>query len=86
MATEVVNPPAQPRTVTLHNGQTVTFTSNTPTELETIPIIDAARIWSDNLDDRMAVAQEIRHASREIGFFYLINHVSPPSLLPPRHR
>lgn len=63
------------KTVTLHNGQVFTFTSNISTNLEKIPVIDAARIWSENLADRQAVAEEIREASRTIGFFYLINHV-----------
>lgn len=64
------------KTVTLHNGQVFTFNSNISTNLEKIPIIDAARIWSDRLEDRQAVAEEIREASRTIGFFYLVNHVS----------
>ncbi|KAG9622888.1 putative gibberellin 3-beta hydroxylase, partial [Aureobasidium melanogenum] len=62
------------RTVRLHNGDTFTFTSNIATDLENIPVIDAARIWSDEIEDRKAVAEEIRIASHEIGFFYLINH------------
>ncbi|OHF03597.1 2OG-Fe(II)oxygenase superfamily protein [Colletotrichum orchidophilum] len=62
------------RTVTLHNGTVFSFNSNTSTSLEKIPVIDASGIWSDELEDRMAVAQEIREASRNIGFFYLINH------------
>lgn len=64
------------RTVTLQNGNVFSFASNISTEAEQIPIIDASRIWSDSLDDRKAVAEEIRNASRNIGFFYLINHVS----------
>ncbi|KAI4740076.1 hypothetical protein E4T50_09500 [Aureobasidium sp. EXF-12298] len=63
-----------PRTVRLHNGDTFNFTSNIATDLENIPLIDAARIWSDKIEDRKAVAEEIRIASHEIGFFYLINH------------
>lgn len=66
---------AGPRTVTLHNGQVFTFNSNVSTNLEKIPVIDASRIWSERLDDRQAVAEEIREASRTIGFFYLLNHV-----------
>lgn len=73
----MAQPPAPgQRTITLHNGQVVTFSSDEPTTMETIPIIDAARIWSDRLEDRESVAEEIREASRQIGFFYLINHVS----------
>ena len=64
------------KTVTLHNGNVFSFNSNQSIELDIIPVIDASRIWSDKLEDRQAVAEEIRTASREIGFFYLINHVS----------
>lgn len=64
-----------PKTVTLHNGKVFSFNCNVATTLEKIPVIDAARIWSDKLKDRQAVAEEIRDASRTIGFFYLINHV-----------
>lgn len=67
---------AEPRTVTLHNGQVLKFESNISTNLEKIPVIDARRIWCDRLEDRQAVAEEIREASRSIGFFYLLNHVS----------
>lgn len=65
-----------PRKITVLNGTTYTFNSNISTTLEQIPIIDGAGIWSENLEDRKAVAEEIRTASREIGFFYLVNHVS----------
>ncbi|KAF4334218.1 gibberellin 3-beta hydroxylase [Fusarium beomiforme] len=61
-------------TVTLQNGKVFSFNSNQSTELDIIPIIDASRIWSEKIQDRQAVAEEIRTASREIGFFYLINH------------
>lgn len=64
------------RTVTLHNGQVLNFKSNISTDLEKIPVIDASKIWYDSLEDRQAVAEEIREASRTIGFFYLVNHVS----------
>lgn len=64
-----------PRTVTLHNGQVLTFNSNISTNIEKIPVIDASRIWCERLEDRQAVAEEIREAARTIGFFYLINHV-----------
>ncbi|ROV96955.1 hypothetical protein VSDG_04128 [Cytospora chrysosperma] len=63
-----------PRTVKLHNGQVFTFNSNVSTNLEKIPVIDASRIWSERLEDRQAVAEEIRQASRTIGFFYLLDH------------
>lgn len=64
-----------PRTVALHNGQVLSFNSNISTNTEKIPVIDAKKVWSECLDDRQAVAEEIREAARTIGFFYLINHV-----------
>ena len=66
------------RTITLHNGQVFSFNSNDSTTLERIPIIDVARIYSEDLEDRKAVAEEIREASRNIGFFYMINHGIDP--------
>lgn len=64
-----------PRTVTLHNGQVLTFNSNISSNIEKIPVIDASRIWCERLEDRQAIAEEIREAARTIGFFYLVNHV-----------
>lgn len=64
-----------PRTVTLHNGQVLTFNSNISTNIEKIPVIDARRIWCERLEDRQAIAEEIREAAQTIGFFYLVNHV-----------
>ncbi|KAL4862479.1 hypothetical protein BDV12DRAFT_207186 [Aspergillus spectabilis] len=72
--TTTIEVPEAPRTVTLMNGSTFSFTSNVSTTLEKIPVIDAARIWSESVEDLKAVAEEIREASRNIGFFYLINH------------
>ncbi|KAH7028091.1 uncharacterized protein B0I36DRAFT_328598 [Microdochium trichocladiopsis] len=65
---------AGPRTATMMNGKTFTFQSNVSTTLAKIPIIDAARIWSQDLAERKALAEEIREAAHEIGFFYLVNH------------
>lgn len=53
----------------------MTFSSNVSTNIEKIPVIDASKIWCERLEDRQAVAEEIREAARTIGFFYLINHV-----------
>lgn len=75
-STTTVAPSAKPTVVTLQNGQTFSFTSNIATDLDIIPVIDGSRIWSESLKDRQAVAEEIREASRKIGFFYLVNHVS----------
>jgi len=66
----------QPRkTITLLNGQIFHFDSNESVDSAQIPVIDVSRIYSDKFEDRQAVAEEIRNASREIGFFYMINHV-----------
>ena len=68
-----------PKTVTLQNGNIFSFQSNQSIDLDLIPVIDASRIWSTAFEDRQAVAEEIRDASRKIGFFYLINHVGSSS-------
>lgn len=39
-----------------------------------IPVIDISRIYSSNLDDRKALAEEIRHAAHVVGFFYASHH------------
>ncbi|KAI0179503.1 putative gibberellin 3-beta hydroxylase [Hypoxylon sp. FL1284] len=67
-----------PRTVTLNTGSVYTFNSNESTTLEKIPTIDASRIWSEKLEERQAAAEEIREASQNIGFFYLVNHGIDP--------
>lgn len=38
-----------------------------------IPIIDVSGIYGD-LEARKSLAREIKHASEEIGFFYIRNH------------
>lgn len=63
-------------TITLVNGQTCTFSSQPASTAETIPIIDVSRMFSDKIEDRKEVALEIREASRTVGFFNIINHVS----------
>lgn len=66
---------AEPRTITLSNGNSFTVASNASTTLESIPLIEVSRMYSDKIEDRKAVAEEVRKASREIGFFTIINHV-----------
>lgn len=66
--------PSGPRTITLQNGQTFSFNSNAASTLERIPIIDVSRIYSDDVEERKAVAEEVRKASKNIGFFYVVNH------------
>lgn len=66
---------AQPAlTLTLQNGQDIRFHSDTSIEADEIPVIDIAGIFSDDIADRKAVAEEIREAAHRIGFFYIVNH------------
>jgi hypothetical protein len=65
-----------PRIVTLDTGAQYKVNSNQATTLEKIPVIDVARIFSDKVEDRQAVADEVRDAAKNIGFFYMVNHVS----------
>lgn len=65
-----------PRTITLTNGKTFTVQSNASTTDEQLPVIDVSRINSDRLEDRQALAEEIREAAHSIGFLCIINHVS----------
>ncbi|EXJ90644.1 hypothetical protein A1O1_03748 [Capronia coronata CBS 617.96] len=44
---------------------------------EEIPVIDVGGIFSDKLEDRKAVAAQIREAATTIGFFYMKNHGIP---------
>jgi hypothetical protein len=41
---------------------------------EEIPIIDLAPLYSPKLEDRKALAVEIRAAATNTGFFYIKNH------------
>jgi hypothetical protein len=69
-------PAANPLTIELQNGQVVKTDCNESIETDEIPIIDVARIYSEKLEDRQAVADQVRKACHDIGFFYVINHVS----------
>ncbi|OAL55085.1 putative isopenicillin N synthetase [Pyrenochaeta sp. DS3sAY3a] len=64
----------EPRRIVLSNGNSFTVQSNEPTTAESIPMIDISRLYSDRLADRQELAEEIRTASREIGFFTIYNH------------
>lgn len=41
---------------------------------EEIPVIDLSRLYSEKLEDRQALAKEIRAAAVNTGFFYIKNH------------
>lgn len=41
---------------------------------EEIPIIDLSPLYSDKLEDRKQLAQDIRGAALNTGFFYIKNH------------
>lgn len=61
--------------ITLQNGQVFQVKSDTGKPLDSLPIIDVSGIYSENFEDRKAVAEQVRTAAHEIGFFYVINHV-----------
>lgn len=39
-----------------------------------VPKIDMRRIYSDNIEDRKELAEEVGAACRDVGFFYAVNH------------
>jgi len=50
---------------------------NTPprnSTLKEIPVISLTRLYSDNLENRKALAKEVRAAAVNTGFFYIKNH------------
>jgi hypothetical protein len=63
-------------TITLQNGQTFDVKSDAGKKIDSLPVIDVSGIYSENFEKRKAVAEQIRAAAHEIGFFYAINHVS----------
>jgi hypothetical protein len=65
----------EPKRILLSNGNTFTYASNAATSSKSIPLIDVSRMYSNNFEDRRALAEEVRKASHEIGFFTIINHV-----------
>jgi hypothetical protein len=73
-ATTVVEAYPAPLNLTLGNGQKIYFHSDESIEADEIPVIDISGIYSDNIEERRAVAEQIREACHRIGFFYIINH------------
>ena len=74
---------AAPKKITLSNGKSFTVASNASTTAESIPLLDVSRLYSDKLEDRQSLAEEVRKAAREIGFFTIVNHVSRFSIMLP---
>lgn len=50
-------------------------------DFDTIPLINVARIFSEKLEDRKAVADELREACTRVGFFYVEGHGIPEELI-----
>jgi isopenicillin N synthase-like dioxygenase len=46
-----------------------------------IPVIDIGGLRSQNLDDRKAVAAQLRQVCHEAGFFYITNHGVPADFM-----
>lgn len=67
----------QPResTFTLQNGQTLTVKSDSGSQVGSLPVIDVSDMYSEDFEKRKAVAEKVRTAAHEIGFFYAVNHV-----------
>ena len=72
--TTLETPPQPALNLTLGNGQKIYFHSDDSIEADEIPVIDIRGIFSDRLEDRQAVAAQVREAAHRIGFFYIVNH------------
>jgi len=73
--TTVLEQPAH-STISLPSGQTVRIRSETALAVDEIPIIDFSAIWSDDIEAKKAIAEQVRQASHRIGFFYCQHPVS----------
>lgn len=73
-STTVLEAPTAPLNLTLGNGQKIYFHSDESIEADEIPVIDISGIYSDDINDRKAVAEKVREACHRIGFFYIVNH------------
>ncbi|KAK4910660.1 hypothetical protein LTR49_020695 [Elasticomyces elasticus] len=56
--------------LTLPSGQTVNVKSEASLDVDEIPIIDVSAIWSDDIEAKKAIAEQVREACHRIGFFY----------------
>ncbi|TFK50256.1 putative gibberellin 3-beta hydroxylase [Heliocybe sulcata] len=72
--TATIEADAPQLTLKLQNGQIVSYKSNLARDTGEIPIIDIKGIFSDDIKDRQAVAEQVREAASRIGFFYAVNH------------
>ncbi|TVY93437.1 2-oxoglutarate-Fe(II) type oxidoreductase [Lachnellula willkommii] len=66
--------PPRPGTIRLQNGQVLDVKSDSGRKMDSLPVIDVSGMYSDNFEHRKAVAERVRTAAHEIGFFYAINH------------
>jgi hypothetical protein len=79
MATTTVEAAAPPALkLTLQNGQKIQYHSDVSIEADEIPVIDVRDIYSDDIQARKAVAEQVREAAHRIGFFYMVNHGIDP--------
>lgn len=70
--------PRPPLNLTLQNGQKICFHSDTSIGADGVPVIDIKGIYSKDIVERKAVAEQIRGAAHRIGFFYIVNHGIDP--------
>lgn len=79
MTTSTTTTTASPKklnSLELVNGKVVEFISNDAIEADYVPVIDVSRMYSPDLAERQALAGEIGHAARNVGFLTIVNHVS----------
>jgi hypothetical protein len=75
MATTTVETATSPAlNLTLQNGQKIRYHSDVSIEADEIPVIDVKDIYSDDIQARKAVAEQVREAAHRIRFFYIVNH------------
>lgn len=67
----------QERTRHLDRTDVSTHSAN----FDSVPIVDIAGLFSEDLGDRQQVAAALADACQTAGFFYIINHRVPPSQL-----